>query len=213
MPTASVSVLTPIDGHRLDHGRFAGAGGGHHQFRDAALGRRHRHRQGALDRSHAAVQGQLADRGEVLQLIGQQLTRCHQQRQRDRQIEAAGVFLEIGRSEVDDRAAGVTCVAEIGQGALDAMNALLDRHLRQTDENGLRQTCRNVDFRLDGNGVDAHQGEGVELGEHERAAPVVNRGSWIDKSRFYAIHDSRSTILRLISSSRPRAAWDAGSDV
>ena len=60
------------------------------------LGRRHGHRQGALDRPDAAVQGQLADRGEVAQLLGQQLAGGHQHAQGDRQIEAAGVLAQIG---------------------------------------------------------------------------------------------------------------------
>ena len=128
----------------------------------------HRHRQGALDRPDAAVQGQLADDGEVAQLFGQQLAGGDQQAQRDRQIEAAGVFAEVGRSEIDDGAAGMPGVAEIGQGALDAMNALLDRHLGQADEDRLGQPGRDIDFDLDGNGVDADEGEGVQLGEHGR---------------------------------------------
>jgi hypothetical protein len=59
-------------------------------------------------------------------------------------------------------------VAEIGQGALDAMHALPDGHLRQADQDGLGQSGGNIDFGFDGDGVDADQGEGVQLGEHER---------------------------------------------
>ena len=74
---------------------------------------------------------------------------------------------QVGRGQVDDRAARVAVVAEVDQGALDAMDALLDRHLGQADEDGLGQAGGGVDFHLDGDGVDADQGEGVQLGEHK----------------------------------------------
>ena len=135
------------------------------------LGRGHRHRQRPLDRPHAAVEGQFAHDGEAVQLIGQQLAGRDQHAQRDRQIEAAGVLAQIGRGEVDDGAAGVAGVAEIGQGTLDAMDALLDRHLRQADEDRLGQAGRGIHLDLDRHGVDADEGEGVEFGEHARAIP------------------------------------------
>ena len=56
----------------------------------------HRHRQRALDRPDAAVEGQLADGGAVLQLFRQELPSGDQHAQRDRQVEAAGVFTEVG---------------------------------------------------------------------------------------------------------------------
>lgn len=166
-----------VDGDRLDHGGLAGVARRQHQLRDAGLRRRHRHRQGALDRPNAAVEGQLAHRGEVFQLIGQQLSRCYQQRQRDRQVETAGVLAEIGRSEVDDGAAGMTGVTEIGQSTLDAMHALLDRHLWQADEDRFGQTRCGIDLGFDRNGVDAHEREGVQFGEHARAiSKILGRG-------------------------------------
>ena len=40
--------------------------------------------------------------------------------------------------------------------------------LGQADQDRLGQAGRDIDFRLDGHGVDADQGEGVQLGEHGR---------------------------------------------
>ena len=101
-----------------------------------------------------------------LQLLGQQLAGGDQQAQGDGQVEAAGVLAEVGGGQVDDGAAGVAVVAEVGQGALDAVDALLDGHFRQADQDRLGQPGRGIHFHLDGHGVDADQGEGVQLGEH-----------------------------------------------
>src|SRR5262249_37291829 len=57
-------------------------------------------------------------------------------------------------------------VAEVGQRALDAVDALADRHLGQADENGLGQAGRNVHLDFDGDRVDTKQSEGIELGQH-----------------------------------------------
>ena len=172
MPTASASVSTPIDRHRLDDGGLAGVGGRHEQL----AGCRASAAAIAIDRA-PLIGRTLPSRassptdGEVLQLLGQQLPGGDQQAQGDRQIEAAGVLAQIGRGQVDDGAAGVAAVAEVGQGPLDAVDALLDRHLRQADEDRLGQAGRGIDLDLDGHGVDADEGEGVELGEHARAIP------------------------------------------
>src|SRR6266540_2342447 len=67
---------------------------------------------------------------------------------------------------MDDGAAGVALVAEIGEGALDAVDRLLDRHFRQADEDRLGQSRRDVNLRLDGNGVDTNERVRVQLREH-----------------------------------------------
>jgi hypothetical protein len=110
----------------------------------AALGGGHGRGQGALDRADAAVEGQLAHGGEVLELLGQELAGGDEQAQGDGQVEAAGALGQVGRGEVDDGAAGVAVVAEVDQGALDAVDALLH---------------------------DADEGKRVHLGEHTRTAP------------------------------------------
>src|SRR5439155_22505130 len=70
--------------------------------------------------------------------------------------------------KVDDQPARVPLVAEVRQGTLDAVDALLDRQLRQADQEDLRQPRAGIDLGLHGYGLDAQQREGVELGEHGR---------------------------------------------
>jgi hypothetical protein len=76
----------------------------------------------------------------------------------------------------------VAAVAEVGQGALDAVDALLDGRLRQADEDRLGQAGRDIDFHLDGKGFDADQGEGVQLGEHGDT-PDIGSGEETTRSR------------------------------
>ena len=155
-----------VNGDLLDHGGFAGIGCGHQHARNFALGCGHGHGQGALDRTDAAVQGQFADGGEIADLFGQHLSGGHEQAQGDGQIEAAGTFGQVGRGQVDDGAAVMAGIAEVGQGPLDAVNALLDGHFRQADQNRFREPDGDVDLHLNGNRFDTDQGKGIQLGEH-----------------------------------------------
>ena len=61
------------------------------------------HREDSLDGPGLAGEGELADDGVVAGPVEGHLTAGQQQPQRDRQIEAVGVLLEIGRSEVAKR--------------------------------------------------------------------------------------------------------------
>ena len=162
------------DGDRLDDGGLAGIGGRHEETLDAALARRHRHGQRPFHGPHGAVERQLADAGERLLRIELELSRGRQHAERDRQIEAPRVLGQVGRGQVNDGASGGPIVAEIGERPLDAMRALLHRLLRQADQHGLGQTVGAIDFRFDGQRIDAHEGEGVELGEH-----ATNFSGWL----------------------------------
>ena len=61
------------------------------------------HREDSLDGPGLAGEGQFADDGVIAGPVERDLTAGQQQPQRDRQIEAVGVLLEIGRSEVAKR--------------------------------------------------------------------------------------------------------------
>ena len=93
-----------IDIEALDDSGFCGIGGRHEQAVATFGGGREGHREHTLDRPRLAGQSQLADDREVARPIERRSARCQQQAQRDRQVEAAGVFLEVGGGEVDDNA-------------------------------------------------------------------------------------------------------------
>jgi hypothetical protein len=82
----------------------------------------------------------------------------------------------VRRSEIDDCAPRVTRVTQIGQSALDAMHALFDRHLRQTNKKRFGQSGRGINLGLYRNSIDADERESVQLGEHERRILEIHRG-------------------------------------
>jgi hypothetical protein len=57
-------------------------------------------------------------------------------------------------------------ITEVDQGALDAVDALLDGELWKSDEHRLRQSGGDVHLHLDRHRVDPDEREGVQLGEH-----------------------------------------------
>jgi hypothetical protein len=123
----------------------------------------------------------------------------HQQAEGDGQVEAACALGQVCGCEVDDGAPRMAAVAEVGQSAFNAVDALLDRHFGESDQNGFGQTGRGIDFHLDGKGVDADEGEGVELGQHPRSTwkgrGVGNQDPFYPTPRCFAI-DSSSVVRR-----------------
>ena len=126
-----------IDVEPLDDGGLGGIGRRHQQAVAAFGDRLDGHRQDALDRPGLAGECQLADDGEVARPVEGDLAAAQQQPQGDRQVEAVGVLLEIGRSEVDHDAVDRPAISRIDDGALDAVRALLDGGLGQADQHGL----------------------------------------------------------------------------
>jgi hypothetical protein len=63
----------------------------------------------------------------------------NQQRQRDRQIEAAALFGQLGRRQVDRDASGRKRIAGIQQRRAHALAALAHHGSRQTDDGEIRQ--------------------------------------------------------------------------
>jgi hypothetical protein len=101
----------------FDDGRLGGVGGGDQQaiapFGNGLDG----HRQDAFDRPGLAGEGQLADDGAIAGPVERDLAAGQQQPQGDRQVEAVGVLLQIGRSEVSRRTSSRACYA--GSWSLD----------------------------------------------------------------------------------------------
>jgi hypothetical protein len=67
-------------------------------------------------------------------------------------------------------------IAAVDEGPFDAVNALFDGPFCQSHDDRLgHRAWRNIDFDLDGDGLDSEQRIGKELGEHEPARDVRNR--------------------------------------
>src|SRR5262249_8766715 len=102
---------------------------------------------------------------------GQQLAGGDQHAQGDGQVEGAGVLAQVGGGQVDDGPSRGTLVAQVGQGAFDAVDALAHRQFWQPKQNGFGQAGGRIDLDLDRDGVDTNQSKGGEFGEHSGTAP------------------------------------------
>ena len=127
----------------------------------------HRHRERAFHGPRAAVERELADDRVFVEQLAFELSAAGEHADGDRQIERAGALRQLGRGQVDDDAILRPDEAAVDHRPLDAVHALLHRLLGQADEHRLRQRAgRDIDLDFDGQGVDAQQREGVQLGEH-----------------------------------------------
>lgn len=61
-----------------------------------------RDRKHAADTSDLAIEAELADDDEIVQRVGIELTRCGEERQRNRQIERSPDFLSVGGGKMND---------------------------------------------------------------------------------------------------------------
>src|SRR6188472_2224615 len=103
------------------------------------------------------------------------------------------------RCEVDDDAILRADEAAVDHCPFDAMQALFHRLLGEADKDGLWQrTGGDVDFDFDREGVDAEQGEGMELGEHggslaetpsESRRAADGQKSFVKKAKFRPFAD------------------------
>src|SRR5262249_13009752 len=109
-----------------------------------------------------------AHRCVLSKLFRSKLVSGDEHSERDGKVKRTGVLAKVGGGEVDDTTGAWSLVAEVGKGSLDAVDALLDRHFREADEDGLFKTARDVNLHLYRHGVDPHERERVQLGEHGR---------------------------------------------
>lgn len=128
-----------------------------------------------MHRPHAAVEREFADGAERLDLLRLDLPRGHEDAERDGQVERAALLAKVGGCERDDEPAERPGVAEVRERAFDAVDRFLDGEFRQADEDDLAHAAGEIDFDLDGQGVDPEQREGVELREHGRIVVAAAR--------------------------------------
>ena len=141
-----------------------------------------RHGQDALDGAGLAGQGQLADHGEGAGPVEGDLAAAQEQAQGDRQVEPAGILLEIGRGEVDHHAVDRPAISRVDDRPLDPVRALADGRLGQADQDRLGLGGeRDVDLDFDRGRIDSDERVGGELGEHGR---FVRAGSHFDRGRW-----------------------------
>ena len=134
------------------------------------------HGQDALDGPGLAGEGQLADDGERAGPLEGDLAAAQEQAQGDRQVEPAGVLLEVGRGQVDDDPVDRPAVSRVDDRPLDPVRALADGRLGQADQDRLGLDGeRDVNLDFDRGRVDSDERVRGELGEHGRFDPRRER--------------------------------------
>jgi hypothetical protein len=130
-------------------------------------------RQRATHRAERAVEPELTDRDEPRNRLRADLTRRHQEAERDREVEGSTLLSHVGRSEVHGDASRRQHEPRVDQRCRDTLPAFLDRARSQSDDRELRKPLGNI--HLDGNivGIDPEHGGGTDGGEH--AATIARR--------------------------------------
>ena len=137
MPTASASEPTPkTSTSRTTAASRAFAAGTISRVVPRGSGR-HRHRQRALDRPHAPSSASSPTDAKPSSLSAVICPVATSMPSAIGRSNAPGVLPQIGRGEVDDRAAGGQAVAEVDERPFDAVDALAHGEFRQADEDRL----------------------------------------------------------------------------
>ena len=170
-----------IDVDPLDDGGLGRVGRWDEQAGSLLGGRLQGHRQNSLDRPGFAGQGQFADDRQTCPAGRRQTWPLPTSNpKRDRQVEPAGIFLEVGGRQVDHHPINRPAISRVDDRTLDPVRTLPDGGLREADQHrlGLRRE-RDVDFDFNGRCVDSDEGVRSKLGEHidsVHAGSHVGRG-------------------------------------
>ncbi|MND81551.1 hypothetical protein D3C80_733530 [compost metagenome] len=148
---------------------FLGIFPGHHQGA-ASIACGQGGGQYALHRTHAAGECQLAQAFDIQQRCGGYLPAGGEDAQGNGQIEAAAVFRQVRRGQIEGNAACGEFEAGVEHGAAYPVLAFLDRGFRQANQGQRRQAIGQVCLDRDGRGHHADLGAAVDDGEgHDRS--------------------------------------------
>ena len=125
-----------------------------------------RGRQDAGDRGNRAVEPELAQDRVAGDGVGRQRADRGHQAERDRQVVMAALFGQVGRRQIDGDAARRQRQAGGDQRRAHPLLRLRDRLVGQTDDIEGRQTGRDLHLHVDGQGLDALEGDGCDPLDH-----------------------------------------------
>ncbi len=125
-----------------------------------------RHAEHAADASQAAVERKLAARRVLVEPLARYLSRRREQGQRDRQVEARALLLQLGRREVDGRFVPRPLESRRLDAAAHALFRLLTGAIDEADERERRNAALDVSFDLDPARLQADEGESDCACEH-----------------------------------------------
>ena len=151
----------------LDDGGFGCVIGRYDHTASALGGCQHRCRQCALDRPNAPVEGKLADDEIIVDLLSREYPTCDADGDGDWQVEGSGVFLEVGRGEIDRHLRTWPAISAVAERSLDARDGFLNGGLGQTDKLDIAHPATgDVRLNLAGDSVYPLQNRTVHARDH-----------------------------------------------
>ena len=145
----------PIQPQARNDGRFGLVAQGQQESAVAVAARARGHRQYAASRLYRAVERQRANQQQVVDVAPGDAPGRGQHAERNRQIEVRPFLADVSRGEVDGDAVRREFVARIANRAADAVAALADARIGESDHGERRQPERDVDLHLHRKGLDA----------------------------------------------------------
>ncbi len=124
--------------------------------------------------------------------------------ERDRQVERRAGLAHVGRRQVDRDAMRRKLEAGVPDRAPDAVAALADARVGQPDHREAGQAERDVDFDVDGAGVDPEEGGGPEAGEHMRTGCKTAARTAAGSSVFNDVDAEMRAWRAIADSARPQ---------
>ena len=166
----------PINIQVVHHPRFTRIGLWNDQPLESVAPRLYRDRQGTLDGSNLAFQTQFAHQEVILQpLPVAYLLRSSQNPHRYRQIECRPTLTDIGRRQVYNDLGTGHFIPIRPDGALDPLDTLLHRTVRQSYNKVVPATCIPVHFHRDRQGFHPKHRTSKRLYEHDTKVQARKR--------------------------------------
>jgi len=124
-----------------------------------------RRRQHAGHRVQRAVERQLAQGGELADLLARQHLHRREHGKRDRQVEMAALLQQVGGCEIDQHAARRQGEAHRGQRRPHPLARLAHRLVRQSHDEEGGQAGGDLHLHLDRHRLDAGKREGLDTSD------------------------------------------------
>ena len=142
-------------------------------------------RKHARNRCDPAIQGKLTKRREGRDLLGRHHAHRRQQSQRDRQVEVRALLHQIRRRQVHGDALGRQGQTECCEGAAHPLSTFADRLVGQAHHLKVRQAARHLDLNVDGDDLDALEGDTGNAGDQEAATSSAKRAGFLLYGKFH----------------------------
>ena len=151
----------------IDDGGFVDVVAGGDDAGEAFVAREDGHAEDAFDGANATIEREFARDHVLLGAVGDGVVGAEDLTEGDGEVERGAFLAEVGGGKVDEGAMGGWLVAAVVNRGADALAAFFNAGVGQADDLGFGEPhAADVDFDFAGQGLDADEGETVEVGKH-----------------------------------------------